>query len=136
MHAGDLGRSVHPLLKAPEPFEGAGTLLVKSTYGNRRHNDATTLTDMARAISRTVERGGSVLIPAFVVDRTEVILYWLRELRLSGRIPQVPVYVDSPMGWRSPPTPASCVPVCRAMSWIRAGSTNCVRPSSPERQRP
>lgn len=98
VYSGDLGRPVHPLLRAPEPFEGADVLLVESTYGNRRHDDTTTLTDMAAAITRTVERGGSVLIPAFAVDRTEVILYRLHELRQSGRIPQVPVYVDSPMG--------------------------------------
>ncbi|MGW0486013.1 MBL fold metallo-hydrolase RNA specificity domain-containing protein [Nonomuraea sp. NPDC003214] len=98
VHSGDLGRPVHPLLRAPEPFQSADVLLVESTYGNRRHDDATTLNDMAAAITRTVERGGSVLIPAFAVDRTEVMLYRLGELRQSGHIPDVPVYVDSPMG--------------------------------------
>lgn len=98
VHTGDLGRRTHPLLKPPAPFHGAGTLLVESTYGNRRHHDTATRHDMARAITRTVERGGSVLIPSFAVDRTEVIIYRLRELRDEGLIPDVPVYVDSPMG--------------------------------------
>lgn len=71
---------------------------MESTYGNRRHDDATTMADLAAAITTTVQRGGSVLIPAFAVDRTEVILYRLHELRAAGRIPRVPVYIDSPMG--------------------------------------
>ncbi|WP_214317832.1 MBL fold metallo-hydrolase RNA specificity domain-containing protein [Nonomuraea sediminis] len=98
VHTGDLGRAAHPLLRPPEPFEGADVLLVESTYGNRRHDDATTMRDLADAITRTIDRGGSVLIPAFAVDRTEVILYRLRELRQAGLVPPVPVYVDSPMG--------------------------------------
>jgi len=98
VHSGDLGRPVHPLLRPPAPFQGADTLLVESTYGDRHHDDATTLRDMAEAITRTVDRGGSVLIPAFAVDRTEVIVHRLHELRQSGLIPPIPVYVDSPMG--------------------------------------
>lgn len=98
VHTGDLGRATHPLLKPPVPFQGADALLVESTYGNRRHDDAGTLWTMAVAINRTVHRGGSVLIPAFAVDRTEVIIYRLCQLRRTGMIAKVPVYVDSPMG--------------------------------------
>ncbi|WP_084965951.1 MBL fold metallo-hydrolase RNA specificity domain-containing protein [Thermoactinospora rubra] len=98
VHTGDLGRPCHPILRPPAPLEAADVLLVESTYGNRRHDDERTLDDMAAAITRTVDRGGSVLIPAFAVDRTEVILYRLGELRRAGRIPEIPVYVDSPMG--------------------------------------
>ncbi|MFD1930284.1 MBL fold metallo-hydrolase RNA specificity domain-containing protein [Nonomuraea mangrovi] len=98
VHSGDLGRPVHPLLRPPEALSHADVLLVESTYGNRHHDDSTTMQDMARAITRTADRGGSVLIPAFAVDRTEVIIYRLRELRDAGRIPRLPVYVDSPMG--------------------------------------
>lgn len=98
VHTGDLGRATHPLLKPPVPFQGADALLVESTYGNRRHDDAGTLWAMAAAINRTVHRGGSVLIPAFAVDRTEVIIYRLHQLRRTRMIAKVPVYVDSPMG--------------------------------------
>ncbi|MGW4967108.1 MBL fold metallo-hydrolase RNA specificity domain-containing protein [Nonomuraea sp. NPDC004186] len=98
VHTGDLGRAAHPLLQPPEPLQGADILLVESTYGNRRHDDSRTLWNLAVAINRTVRRGGSVLIPAFAVDRTEVIVYRLHELRQKGMIAKVPVYVDSPMG--------------------------------------
>ena len=95
--SGDLGRPAHTLLRPPDPFTGADVLLVESTYGNRAHNDEEHRQAFARAISRTLERGGSVIIPAFAVDRTEVILRTLRELRRAGEIPPSPVLVDSPM---------------------------------------
>lgn len=98
VHTGDLGRPNHPLLRPPEPLDHADVLLTESTYGDRRHDDESTLARMAEAINRTADRGGSILIPAFAVDRTEVILYRLGELRRAGRIPPLPVYVDSPMG--------------------------------------
>ncbi len=95
--SGDLGRAVHPLLRAPEPFAGADVLLVESTYGNRSHGDESARQAFADAITRTLHRGGSVLIPAFAVDRTEVILRTLHQLHKAGAIPSVPVLVDSPM---------------------------------------
>jgi len=95
--SGDLGRSAHPLLCPPEPFTGADVLLVEATYGNRSHGDEPALRAFVNAINRTLRRGGSVLIPAFAVDRTEVILRTLHELHKTGAIPSVPVLVDSPM---------------------------------------
>jgi metallo-beta-lactamase family protein len=95
--SGDLGRPAHPLLRPPDPFTGADVLLVESTYGNRGHADEQARRAFAAAITRTLKRGGSVVIPAFAVDRTEVILRALRELRAAGEIPQSPVLVDSPM---------------------------------------
>ncbi|HLK01162.1 MAG TPA: MBL fold metallo-hydrolase [Streptosporangiaceae bacterium] len=95
--SGDLGRPGHRLLRPPDPFTGADVLLVESTYGNREHSDEQALRGFADAITRTLTRGGSVIIPAFAVDRTEVILRTLRELHLAGEIPQVPVLIDSPM---------------------------------------
>jgi metallo-beta-lactamase family protein len=94
---GDLGRPAHPLLCSPEPFPGADVLLVEATYGNRSHRDKPARTAFAAAINRTLRRGGSVLIPAFAVDRTEVVLRTLHELHKTGAIPLVPVLVDSPM---------------------------------------
>lgn len=99
--SGDLGRADHPLLLPPDPIGVADHILVESTYGNRTHDDSRTLDDLADAVGRTVERGGTVVIPAFAVDRTEVVLFHLRELMEAGRIPRVPVHVDSPMALAS-----------------------------------
>jgi len=95
--SGDLGRAAHRLLRPPDPFTGADVLLVESTYGNREHADEQARQAFAGAVTRTLQRGGSVIIPAFAVDRTEVILRTLRELRQAGQIPQSPVLIDSPM---------------------------------------
>lgn len=94
--SGDLGRADHPLLVAPQPPPRAATLVVESTYGDRRHppTDAGLLAD---AVRRTVHRGGVVLIPAFAVDRTELVLLELQRLEEAGEIPRVPIFVDSPM---------------------------------------
>jgi len=98
--SGDLGRPSHPLLRAPEPPPAADVVLLESTYGNREH-PAASLDPLAQAISRTIGRGGTVVIPAFAVDRTEVLLMALRQLVTDGRIPSVPIYVDSPMALRA-----------------------------------
>jgi metallo-beta-lactamase family protein len=96
--SGDLGRSNHPFLVAPDPPGAVDWLLVESTYGDRRHAEASGLDALAEVIRRTVDRGGSVLIPAFAVDRTEVVLHHLARLASTGRLPaEVPIYVDSPM---------------------------------------
>ncbi len=95
--SGDLGRSNHPLLVPPAPIGDVDWLVVESTYGNRNHDDHDPAERLADVIERTIRRGGRVIIPAFAVDRTEVILYHLAALARSGRLPHVPVYVDSPM---------------------------------------
>lgn len=97
LFSGDLGRPEHPVLMPPDPPSGCGTLLIESTYGGRRHDEGAAETQLAEAIVRTAERGGAVVIPAFAVDRTEVLLLTLRKLEAAGRIPHLPVYVDSPM---------------------------------------
>jgi metallo-beta-lactamase family protein len=95
--SGDLGRSAHPLLRSPEPAPAADWMLLESTYGDRTHDDAHVLDELADAVTKTAQRGGVVVIPAFAVDRTEVVLYQLHELAAAGRIPRLPVFVDSPM---------------------------------------
>ena len=94
--SGDLGRPAHPLLLPPADPPAADTLVVESTYGDRAHPvpDPDVLAD---AICRTIDRGGSLLLPAFAVDRTELVLLELRRLMGAGRIPEVPIFVDSPM---------------------------------------
>jgi metallo-beta-lactamase family protein len=83
-------------LRPPEPPPAAAALVVESTYGDRLHTDPDP-ERLASAVRRTAGRGGSVLIPAFAVDRTELVLLSLHELLLEDRIPRLPVYVDSPM---------------------------------------
>lgn len=96
--SGDLGRGNHPLLRPPTPPVGADAIVVESTYGDREHEDVPAeMDEMAAAISRTIARGGTVVIPAFAVDRTEVVLRALRMLQDQQRIPRVPIHVDSPM---------------------------------------
>jgi metallo-beta-lactamase family protein len=95
--SGDLGRPHHPLLRPPAALPAADTVVVESTYGNRQHEDVESLRNFETALVRTAERGGMVVIPSFAVDRTEVILFHLRRLTHAGRIPNLPVYVDSPM---------------------------------------
>ncbi len=94
--SGDLGRPAHPLLAPPPPPPACDTLLVESTYGDRRHG-ADALDALGDVVARTIARGGTVLIPAFAVDRTEVVLDALHALMAEGRIPRVPVHLDSPM---------------------------------------
>jgi metallo-beta-lactamase family protein len=95
--SGDLGRPSHPILRPPERLAGLDALLVESTYGDRDHDDARTDEVLADVVRRTAARGGTVLIPAFAVDRTEVLLVHLARLMRSGAIPELPVRVDSPM---------------------------------------
>ncbi len=95
--SGDLGRPHHPLLRPPTPIGRADVVVMESTYGNRLHDDDHAIERFGDAIARTAARGGTVLIPAFAVDRTEVILFHLRRLVEAGTIPKLPIYVDSPM---------------------------------------
>jgi len=94
----DLGRPVHPLLRPPDAFTGADVLLMESTYGNRRHDRTASRERFAAAVARTLSLGGTVVIPSFAVDRTEVVLCELAELRRSGRLPAgTGIWVDRPM---------------------------------------
>ncbi len=95
--SGDLGRYDDPLMFDPEPIPRADVLVCESTYGDRLRDPAPPLEALTRIVTDTVGRGGTVLIPAFAVGRTQMLLYYLWQLRRAGAIPAVPVYVDSPM---------------------------------------
>ena len=101
LFTGDMGRPKHPLLISPDlvPEGHFDAIVTESTYGDREHVPATT--EFQDVINRTIDRGGSVLIPAFAVDRTEVILIELRELMEAGKIRRVPIYADSPMALKA-----------------------------------
>jgi metallo-beta-lactamase family protein len=99
--SGDLGRPSHPLLRPPAPPPSAHTIVVESTYGDQEHADDDVEQQFASAIRRTTDREGIALIPAFAVDRTEVVLFHLKRLMDRGVIDALPVYVDSPMALAS-----------------------------------
>ena len=95
--SGDIGRYGEPLLVDPMPIEMGDLLLIESTYGDRLHNGAGLQDALAEIINQTYHRRGVVLIPSFAVGRTQTLLYYLRELKAAGKIPDLPVIIDSPM---------------------------------------
>ena len=97
LFSGDLGRPNDIGLFAPEPVEAADYLIVESTYGDRKHDARDPEDALAEAIKRTAARGGTVLIPAFAVGRTQSLLFHLHRLKNANRIPDLPIYLDSPM---------------------------------------
>jgi metallo-beta-lactamase family protein len=96
--SGDLGRPARPILRDPEVPPGVDTLVLESTYGDRVHGDAAeSERRLAELVVRTVERRGRVLVPAFSVGRTQELVATLHALGLQGRVPDVPMFVDSPL---------------------------------------
>jgi metallo-beta-lactamase family protein len=95
--SGDVGRYDQPILNDPTPPSRADFLLCESTYGDRDHPDGSVPDALAGAINRVAERGGAVVIPSFAVGRTQTLMYYLRQLEEAKQIPQLPVYIDSPM---------------------------------------
>jgi metallo-beta-lactamase family protein len=96
--SGDVGRWGVPVLKDPEPPTGADLLLLESTYGGRDHpDDVDPDAALAGIVNRVAGRGGVMVIPAFAVGRSQEILFRLRRLEDEGRVPVLPVYLDSPM---------------------------------------
>ena len=95
--SGDLGRPGSVTMPDPTAIRTTDFLVVESTYGDRQHDPSNPDDVLTDIIKRTVGRGGSVLIPSFAVGRTQTILYHLHRIREAGRIPNVPVFLDSPM---------------------------------------
>jgi metallo-beta-lactamase family protein len=95
--SGDLGRYDQPILNDPESPTRADYLLCESTYGDRDHASGDVTTELADVINATAKRGGAVVIPAFAVGRTQLIMYYLKQLIAQKKIADLPVYVDSPM---------------------------------------
>ncbi len=96
--SGDIGRYDQPILNDPvTPPSKANVLLCESTYGDREHPGGDAAELLAGIVNRVVTRGGSIVIPAFAIGRTQTFMYYLRQLEDQQRIPRLPVYVDSPM---------------------------------------
>lgn len=95
--SGDLGRPDDPIMNPPTALQGADYLVLESTYGNRRHPPQDAQQLLGEIINRTSQRGGVVVIPAFAVGRTQMLLHYIRQLKDAGTIPDLPIYLNSPM---------------------------------------
>jgi metallo-beta-lactamase family protein len=94
----DLGRKNLPLLRDPVVIQDLDYIIIESTYGGRFHDDIQTASEKLRqVIQRTFDRGGKVIIPSFALERTQEIVYQLNNLWNAGRLPRIPVFVDSPL---------------------------------------
>lgn len=94
----DLGRKGLPILREPETPTGINYLIMESTYGDRRHAPIEEVdTALADAVNRAIKRGGKIFIPAFALERAQEVVYALKRLRATHKVPTVPVYVDSPL---------------------------------------
>ncbi len=95
---GDLGRPRRPILRDPEVHPGVDALVMESTYGDRLHSDGEeTERLLAEVVTRTAARSGRLLVPAFAVGRAQELVATLHRLCESGRVPELPIFVDSPM---------------------------------------
>lgn len=98
LFSGDIGRQNKPIVNDPTFFDEADYVVMESTYGDRLLESPEEAADqLAEVINTTVERGGNIVIPSFALERSQELLYYLNEFRLEGRIPQLRVFVDSPM---------------------------------------
>lgn len=95
--SGDLGRFDDAVMVDPDEVHEADYVVIESTYGDRRHQPSNPLEVLGGIIERTTQRGGTIVIPAFAVGRAQTLLYYLWRLKEVGRIPNVPIYLDSPM---------------------------------------
>ena len=98
LFSGDLGRKNMPIIRNPDPPPPADYLIMESTYGGRSHEEPQSAKDkLADVIKSTAARGGKVIVPAFAVGRTQQLVLLLHELTNEGRVPNIPIFVDSPL---------------------------------------
>jgi metallo-beta-lactamase family protein len=95
--SGDVGRPRDPIMRPPAPLPPTDVLVVESTYGDRRHPEEDSAGRLARIVHETASRGGVLVVPAFAVGRAQHLLHLLASLRADGRIPELPIFLDSPM---------------------------------------
>ena len=98
LFTGDLGRNHIPILRDPENADGVSVLVTESTYGDRLHPPLEAMDEaLVDLIGRVSKRGGKIIVPSFALERAQEIVYAIKRLRVKGRIPNLPVYVDSPL---------------------------------------
>jgi len=95
--SGDIGRSNDLVMRPPTILKSADYLVLESTYGNRLHNKTDPTDQICEIVNSAVQRGGTILIPAFAVGRAQQLLYYIYQLKKDHRIPDLPVYLDSPL---------------------------------------
>lgn len=97
-YTGDLGRPNLPIIRNPSIVNDSDVLIIESTYGNRLHGDINQVAArLAAVINQTVSRQGKIIVPAFALERTQELIYTLHRLRLENKIPEIPIFVDSPL---------------------------------------
>lgn len=96
--SGDLGRFDSEVMYAPKKFKHADFIVLESTYGDRNHPEVKPIDELEKVINETCERGGTLIIPSFAVERAQELIYLISRLRRENRIPDIPAYLDSPMG--------------------------------------
>jgi metallo-beta-lactamase family protein len=128
---GDLGRPDDPILKPPATPTATDYLVCESTYGDRKHPQVDAQSELAEWLNRACERGGVVVIPAFAVGRAQTLLLHIARLKLHRRLPDVPVYLDSPMAIDASAlyqrfmhehrlSDEDCARMCRAATFVNA----------------
>jgi metallo-beta-lactamase family protein len=95
--SGDLGRFNMPIIRDPEMCEFAEYLTIESTYGDRLHSNEDPLAQLEGIVKQAAETGGAILVPSFSIGRTQELLFYLSQLQHAGRMPRMPIFVDSPM---------------------------------------
>ena len=96
--SGDVGRPKLPIIPDPEPCPQADYLIMESTYGDRLHKELDHVAaKLADTVVRTAARGGKIIVPAFALGRTQQLILLLHELAIAGRIPSIPIFIDSPL---------------------------------------
>ena len=99
---GDIGRTEMPIIKDPNRLRDLQIMLIECTYGGRIHKESDdVMEELAETIRTTINRGGRILIPAFAVGRTQLLVYMLHKLFMQNRIPDIPIFVDSPMAFEA-----------------------------------
>jgi metallo-beta-lactamase family protein len=96
--SGDLGRYNTPIIKDPTVIENAEYLVVESTYGDRIHSHEPVLPKLEELLNWAVDNRSIMMVPSFSIGRTQELLYYLKQLEEQGKLPNIPIYVDSPMG--------------------------------------
>jgi len=97
-YTGDLGRPNLPIIRDPYIVADSDILIIESTYGDRLHSDINHVSErLAAIINETMSRGGKIIVPSFALERTQELIFTLHRLKLDRKIPDIPVYVDSPL---------------------------------------
>lgn len=101
LFSGDLGRKNDPITRIPRCNVTSDILVVESTYGNRQHIECDPQAEICKTVLATYRRGGTLLIPSFAVGRAQLLLYYLYKLKRAGSIPDIPIYLNSPMALKA-----------------------------------